>query len=163
MSQIFRKSTAVHGFLKTDTSDLKIADIAIHRGSAAVQQTLPIISISDFEHVTRNQVDCTLSGDLYILTAKGGLAGCTITFLDRIGTMGCGDSAKADSALKKYDEIRKNPSEYRIKIKIYSATNDTDVLASFTGVITSCSAELGYKQDTSYMYVTYKLLGVWDD
>lgn len=159
MSNIF-STYGVSASYKMDGA-AKIADVAIKdRASGTVSiSRLPLLDISELSHTMRQQVDSTLSGDLFVLVSKGGTGRCSMTFLDRVSQCGGGSAA---SALSEYNKIRNAPGKYSIDVYIYDVDGATK-LASFSGVVEGCVTQASMKEDTPLVYVTYKLIGIWND
>lgn len=137
------------------SADKNTAVATIKIGSSSKQ--LPVLEISDLSHVIRQQADCALDGTVHILSAAGGVATCSVSLLDCIGS--CGGSTSADSALKEYSKIKDNPGETKISVVIQSPTGAA--LATFEGYASSCKARAGIQKDSPYVIVSITMTGVW--
>lgn len=138
----------------------KLADISVSSGGGTKTAKLPIVAISEMSHHNRQQLDCSLDGTIHILAAAGGLGVCQITFMDRV--QGCkGTSESSLSALHQYDRLRKKLSGAQVKVRILDA-DGSSAIATFKGVVKSCTASASNKQGIDVLLVTYSMQGVMD-
>lgn len=161
MGKIFDKPASVY---ITDTvKSAKVAEISVSSADGTISTAnLPIVSIGEMSHHSRQQLDCSLDGTLHVLSAAGGLGACTITFMDRL--MKCGDggvNADSLSALHQYSKLRKNLKGAQVKIRIFKAGSSSK-LATFEGVVKSCTATASNRQGIDILLVTYSLIGVME-
>lgn len=119
--------------------------------------TLPLVDIPEFKHTSRQQVESSLSGDLYVLTSPGGTATCTLTFVDRIGKC----LTEKNSALTKYRELQKQITPAKIQVNIYEL-DGKEKLAAFTGVLNGCSVKTTAAKDLPILLVSYTMTGIWE-
>ena len=157
MSSIFSKP----GVMALGSSDSpKLADICITDPKDSTKfttATLPLVDIPEFSHTSRQQVESSLSGDLYVLTSPGGTATCTLTFVDRIGEC----LTKSNSALTKYRELQKQKTPAKIQVNIYDLDGKVK-LASFAGVLNGCSVKTTASQNLPILLVSYTMTGIWE-
>ena len=143
----------------TETESPKLAEISITTASGGTDVfTLPVISISEFSHHSRQQIDSSLDGTVHVLSAYGGLGTCHITFMDRVQDCRGGKSFYK-SALAEYGNLRTSPDKNRVVVKLLDADGATPV-ATFTGVVKTCTATATTRGGIDAMLVTYVLQGV---
>lgn len=136
--------------IKGDT--LPIALIKI--GSSV--KNLPVIEISELSHTIRQQTDCSLDGNVHILTAAGGVATCKFTVMDCIES--CPDAETLDSVLQEYSNIKNKPGEHKITVQIM---NRGSLLSTFEGYIGGCNARATISKDTTFVVATLTATGIW--
>lgn len=137
--------------IKGDT--LPIASIKVGDGV----KNLPVIEISALSHTIRQQTDCSLDGNVHILTAAGGVATCQFTVMDCIKS--CPNATTIDSVLQEYSKIKNKPGEYKITVQITNPTGT--VLATFEGYIGGCNARATISKDTTFVVAALTATGIW--
>lgn len=157
MSSVFSKPgvMALGSVDRPNLADICITDPKDPKNITTL--TLPLVDIPEFKHTSRQQVESSLSGDLYVLTSPGGTATCTLTFVDRIGKC----LTEKNSALTKYRDLQKLETPAKIQVKIYEL-NGAEKLATFTGVLNGCSVKTAASQNLPILLVSYTMTGIWE-
>ena len=159
MSNLFNNS--VTALYKGDEKDrTKLAEISVKSSGGTKTDKLPVIAISELSHQNRQQIDSSLDGTVHVLSAAGGLGTCQITFMDRIKN--CDGDDKSLSALHQYGKLRKKLSGSSVTVKLLGADGKT-ALATFTGVVKTCTATAHNKNGVDTLLVTYIMQGVMTD
>ena len=154
MSEIFNRAET--GIIKLSGEKTpRLASISVAGASAK----LPIVSLDEMSHHSRQQLDCSLDGTIHLLAASGGLGICNITFMDRIQRDCSKRTDKSLSALHKYGKLRKNLSGSPVVVRIHG-NDGNSTLAKFTGIVKSCTASAQRKQGIDVLLVTYSMQGV---
>ena len=157
MSTIFGESSS--SLIRTPGDDrAKLAVISVHGAGGASTAKLPLISINEMSHHNRQQLDCSLDGTIHVLAAAGGLGICTMTFMDRVSNC-AGGSERSLSALHQYGKMRKKMAGANVTVRILGSNGST-TLATFKGIVKSCTASAQHRQGMDVLLVTYSMHGV---